>query len=107
MKQIIVLSSVHPWNDSRIYHKEVQTLLDTGYQVDYYAIEGVHDVTLQHPHLTVTLLPRRNLAARFLTWCYFLREIKRKQPDAVHLHDPELLCLVPRIKKNDTSQDCV
>ncbi|KGL46078.1 glycosyltransferase [Listeria sp. SHR_NRA_18] len=99
MKKIIVLSSVHPWNDSRIYHKEVLTLLRAGYQVDYYAVEGTNATMPKDPRLTVTLLPRRSLAKRFLTWWYFLREIKRKRPAAVHLHDPELLFLVPRIKK--------
>lgn len=99
MKKIIILSSVHPWNDSRIYHKEIRTLLRAGYRVDYYAIEGTHDALPDNPCLTVTLLPRRGLEKRFLTWRYFLQEVKRKQPDVVHLHDPELLFLVPQIKK--------
>lgn len=99
MKQIIVLSSVHPWNDSRIYYKEVLTLINAGYLVDYYAVGGRDDTLPDLPHLTVTLLPRRSLANRFLTWRYFLQEVKRKQPDAIHLHDPELLFLVPHIQK--------
>lgn len=99
MKEIIVLSSVHPWNDPRIYHKEVLTLLRAGYRVNYYAVAGTNDALPEHPDLTITRLPKRGLAKRFLTWRYFLQEVKRKQPDAVHLHDPELLFLVPRMKK--------
>ncbi|MBC1760849.1 glycosyltransferase [Listeria ivanovii] len=104
MKKIIVLSSVHPWNDPRVYHKEVLTLLRAGYQVNYYAVEGQTNVLPEHPGLTITLLPKRNLARRYSIWRYFLKEVKQKQPDAVHLHDPELLFLVPRMKKITTAK---
>jgi len=84
-----VLTTVHPYNDNRIFYKQIRTLLKAGYQVTYIApcppgvnhLEGIDLVPLPP-------LPR---SRRPLNWWRALRAGLRSQADVFHFHDPELI----------------
>ncbi len=93
-EHILVLTSVHVPFDGRIFHRECRTLAAAG-----------HTVTLLAPAdfareirdgVTVIGFPRpaRRLG-RIRLWWRLFREALHLQPDLIHLHDPELLLLVP------------
>ncbi|MBC1211351.1 glycosyltransferase family 4 protein [Listeria booriae] len=93
MKQVTIMSSVHPWNDTRIFHREAVSLANAGYAVTLYAIESNRKYQNEITNLTVKTLPKKSKLKRFQTW-FRLHHIARKsQASIVHLHDPELLPL--------------
>lgn len=98
-QRVFIFSSVHPWNDTRIFHKQARSLAEAGYDVHVYAIvsETQYDNTI--PNITVQTFPKTNLLGRRQIWKQFRNIIKRNQPDFVHLHDPELMLLIYRMKR--------
>ncbi|MFC4077401.1 glycosyltransferase family 4 protein [Salinithrix halophila] len=87
---VMIMSSVHGYNDSRIFHKQAVSLVKAGYRVELHAladfdereIDGVRVVGLPAP---------KNRAARLLGgWKLFRRALK-SGADRFHFHDPELL----------------
>lgn len=99
LKKVLVISSVHPWNDTRIFHRQVQSLVKLGYQVYLIAIETNKKCGKDTPYLKQALLKRKKLILRWQHFRQVLKKIKQENPDVIHLHDPELLFLVPRIRK--------
>ncbi|MBC2175051.1 glycosyltransferase family 4 protein [Listeria booriae] len=98
-QQVFIFSSVHPWNDTRIFHKQARSLAEAGYDVHVYAI--VSETTYDHtiPNITVQTFHKADLLGRRKIWNQFRDIIKKHQPDYVHLHDPELMLLIRRIKR--------
>lgn len=101
-KKVFIFSSVHPWNDTRIFHKQAVSLAENNYEVHVYAVasESTYDNTI--PNITVHTFAKRGLPKRRTTWREILDIITNHQPDYIHLHDPELLTLVRTIKKTVT-----
>ncbi len=86
-------TSVHPWNDIRIFHKECVSLASMGHRVTLIAVgeddrefmeKGVRVITLRNP-----FQGRISRALRF-TRLVVDRALK-EQADVYHFHDPELL----------------
>ena len=90
------VSVVHAWDDPRIAERECRSLAAAG-----------HDVTLLVPGdvppdpwhgVRVIALPRRSRTTRWLTSREILTELHHLQPHVVHVHDPELLTLLPLLR---------
>jgi glycosyltransferase involved in cell wall biosynthesis len=98
-EKIMMYSSVHIWKDARIFFKEAQSL-SKKYQVDFYAIgtEGEAD-QYQTENLTIHLLPKRSRSKRYKNWEILLNAINNSDASYFHYHDPELLLLLPLIRK--------
>ncbi|MDT0111245.1 glycosyltransferase [Listeria booriae] len=98
-KKIMMFSSVHVWNDTRIFYKEAMTLADAGFEVDFYAIDNGMEV-VEHPGLRVHLLPAStSRLARPLRWRKLYKIAKASDAMYYHIHDPELLLLLPKLRK--------
>ncbi|MBC1795785.1 glycosyltransferase family 4 protein [Listeria booriae] len=98
-KKIMMFSSVHVWNDTRIFYKEAMTLADAGFEVDFYAIDNGMEV-VKHPGLRVHLLPAStSRLARPLRWRKLYKIAKASDAMYYHIHDPELLLLLPKLRK--------
>ncbi|MEQ6206855.1 glycosyltransferase [Enterococcus mundtii] len=99
MKKVMMYSSVHIWKDARIFFKEAQSL-SKEYQVDFYAIgcPGEAD-KYETENLKIHLLPKRSRSKRYKNWIILLKEIKKSKASIYHYHDPELLLLLPFLRK--------
>ncbi|MBC6316992.1 glycosyltransferase [Listeria grandensis] len=97
-KKVFVYSSVHVWNDTRIYYKEIETLLKAGYQVEQTAVE-----TTQQPeprqNLTQNLFQKGSRLKRVTRWFTIYKAIRNSDAKYYHFHDPELLILLPILRK--------
>ena len=92
--KVLILTTVHNWNDPRIFHKEACTLAKE-HEVTLAAVgEGPERVV---NGVRVRLLGTWNKRSdRPMLWLRAYREIFRLKPDAIHFHDPELaLVLLP------------
>lgn len=95
--KICHLTSVHPYNDARIFHKECISLANAGF-----------DVTLIAPvdnrlfEQGVTVLPAGSWNNRYsrllVTVPRLLFHALRKRARIYHIHDPELLTIAPLLR---------
>lgn len=95
--RVAVISSVHRWNDTRIFVKQATSLAARGYDVLLAAV-GDQPAPFQSAGVTVVPLPRRKRTARWITWFSILRIVLSERTDIVHAHDPELFPLVLLLK---------
>jgi glycosyltransferase involved in cell wall biosynthesis len=91
-REICHVSTVHPWNDNRIFEKMVLGLSARGWSVTYLAVESSEIARACHPGVRFVSLGHepgwrgrlaRNVAA--------LRYLWRTAPGILHFHDPELM----------------
>jgi glycosyltransferase involved in cell wall biosynthesis len=103
--KIFHVTSVHPPFDVRIFHKECRTLAQAGYDVTLLAQTDGREKAIDG--VRVIGLPR--IARRYRRphlWRLIVGEVKRLKPDVVHLHDPELLLIVPFLRSARLVYDC-
>jgi glycosyltransferase involved in cell wall biosynthesis len=98
--RVVHLTSVHPWNDNRIFNKMCRSLALAGHDVHLVAVMD----KMQHGTIVdgVTLHPicsPRNRCERFLiTTPTVLSEALRINGDLYHFHDPEILPYIVRAR---------
>lgn len=96
--KICILTSAHPVFDTRIFHKEIKTLIRNGYNVTLVAqrdkdeiVSGVKIITLPKP---------KNRIERFFKLDYLTyKKALQQKADVYHFHDPELLPWILRLKR--------
>jgi glycosyltransferase involved in cell wall biosynthesis len=103
--RVAVISSVHRWNDTRIFVKQAATLAANGYDVTLVAI-GDQPSPFEASGVQVVPLPRRRRALRWITWLSILRIVLARRTDVVHAHDPELIPLVLLLKLTGRKAVC-
>jgi len=91
VKKVFIMSSVHPWNDTRIFFKEAQSLAKK-YEVELHAVA---DFSFKESGgVKVFGLPKsKKRVLRFVNWFRLLFRALKSGADVYHFHDPELLGL--------------
>lgn len=92
-KRVAIVSSVHRWNDTRIFIKQATSLSANGYDVVLVGI-GKRQTPFLSGGVLVYPLPRRARHLRWMNWIAILRIIVSERPRVIHIHDPELFPLV-------------
>lgn len=99
MRLFYNISSVHPWNDTRIYFRQAVSIAESGrYKVKHIAVDNNQRPTDLRLNIEVELLPKRSKSKRFLNWIALYKKIKKDKPSVIQIHDPELLILMNIIK---------
>lgn len=88
--KVVMLTSVHPAFDTRIFHKQAKTLLDAGYEV---ALITQHEKNEIVDGIKIIALPKRKKRLRRMTELPLLtiRFAIKEKANIYHIHDPELL----------------
>ncbi len=99
MKKICHITVVHPsFDDPRIFHREIKTLIRAGYDV---ALITQHDKAEVIGGLKIIPLPKPK--NRFYRMLFLTRKAYRlaleQEADIYHFHNPELLPWMIRLKK--------
>jgi glycosyltransferase involved in cell wall biosynthesis len=96
-KRVAHLTSVHPYNDPRIFHKECRSLQRAGYEVFLVA-----PVAEERRENGIRVLPAGTWRTR---WQRLFRTVPRVlvialrlRASVYHLHDPELLAIAPILR---------
>jgi CelD/BcsL family acetyltransferase involved in cellulose biosynthesis/glycosyltransferase involved in cell wall biosynthesis len=90
--RVAVVSSVHRWNDTRVYIRETRSLVAAGFDVLLVAVAAEHQ-SFESDGVRVLPLPRRKPLLRWLNALTILRATVRHRAQVVHAHDPELFPL--------------
>lgn len=92
--KIVHVSSVHPWTDNRVHYREAVTLKEAGHNVYLIAVET--EVAGPESGVEVITLPNVPRSRRVIvSTVRAVSRALRLKPDAVHLHDPELVWAIP------------
>lgn len=92
---VVHATSVHPADDNRIHGRQCASLAAAGFDVRLVVLGP--EPTDPAPGVTpVSAGPRLSRMARMTVGALrMLRTIRAQRPEVVHLHDPELMILVP------------
>ncbi|SDW42818.1 Glycosyltransferase involved in cell wall bisynthesis [Marininema mesophilum] len=90
--KVMIMSSVHSYNDSRIYHKQARSLREAGYQVELHALADFQEREIEGVRIIGLPIPQSKGTRLLGGWRLFLRAL-RSRADHFHFHDPELLPL--------------
>lgn len=94
MKKVFILTSVHSPFDTRVFHKQANSLSSYGYEVNLVA---PHDKNEKHNNINIIGVKKcYNRFFRFLVTIFLvLKTALKSDADIFHLHDPELLLITP------------
>jgi glycosyltransferase involved in cell wall biosynthesis len=96
-RRILHVSVVHRADDPRIFERECRSLADHGYDVAYLC-PGAPDEE-RRDGVRLLALSQRARRQRIRYGLDVVRAVRRVAPAVVHLHDPELLTLVPLLTR--------
>lgn len=98
--RVLVCTVVHHPEDARILHRQIRALLDAGHQVVYAAPFTDYGAT-PWPEITAVDLPRSvgRSRARALRAARTLLARGAADADVLLVHDPELLILLPLVRR--------
>lgn len=89
--KVFIFSSVHPWNDTRVFYKETISLAKKGYEVKLCAVQNDVKYEDTYDNLTIEYLPKVKRLTRPFLWLRLFIKALREKADIYHFHDPELL----------------
>jgi glycosyltransferase involved in cell wall biosynthesis len=100
LKKILVLSTVHLFDDNRILYKEIESLKKMNCDITY-AVQYPSNLSLDFIDIRIYPLP---IIKNKFNRLFFLQKkiynlMKAEKFDIIHFHDPELLFLAYFIKK--------
>src|SRR5438046_483419 len=87
-RKVAQLSSVHIWNDPRIFLKQARSLAKAGYNVTLVAQKS-HDEVVDGVRCVALPAPRNRVERMLLLPWRILKHARRA--DICHFHDPELI----------------
>ena len=100
MKKVLILSTVHLWNDNRILYKEIASMKKLNFSLTYIV---QHQNTKPFELNGINVLPIPIVFSkkkRLFTLQKIVYEIIKKENfDVIHFHDPELILLMFWVKK--------
>lgn len=88
--KVYIVTSVHPWNDNRIYHKNIISLSHTNYDFCYIA-PTIPPEKIQKDVAYLSIPESAN--TRLKRNIYILRKLIFKRKSLFHFHDPELIAI--------------
>ena len=96
--KVVHLTSVHPALDTRIFQKECRSLAAAGYNV---VLVAPNDDSQTVDGVRIRGIPKTRGRYRRMTQtvCQIYRVACQENADLYHLHDPELLPLVPLLRR--------
>lgn len=100
-KHVVHMTTVHHPFDTRIYHKECQSLQKAGHHVTLIA-PGIEEAARESE---INLIPIKKYRNRFLRMVLATGQVYRKarqlKADFYHIHDPELLPVARLLKRKN------
>ena len=90
--RIGIITSVHVWNDTRIFFKEAVSLAEKGYQVTLVGISDKKRKLYRH-NMTIYTIKKKRRLIRWVHWFTIMKILFKEKIDILHFHDPELIPL--------------
>lgn len=102
MKKVCHVTSVHSRYDIRIFKKECVSLANNGYDVTLFCIDDKESEVRDNVNITSKNYKYKNRFERILKSSKNIkRDLTKIDAEVYHLHDPELIDLIPFLKKHN------
>jgi len=98
--RICHISIVHSRYDIRIFYKECNSLKKAGHEVSYVVADGKHDEKLNGITIYSVKKPNNRIERMIKTTRLAFEKARSLKCDIYHLHDPELIPIGKKLKKN-------
>lgn len=92
-RRVVHLTSVHVWNDTRIYQNQCRALAGAGYDVVLVAPNAQDATDIDGVRVASVRGSANRLLRMVILPVQLARAALKERPDVVHVHDPELLPL--------------
>lgn len=99
MIKVAHLTSAHPDNDVRIFHKECASLADAGYDVFEVTLNGTERIEKGVKIISANFVPTSRFNRMKNAAKQILIKAKEVDADVYHFHDPELLKVGLKLRK--------
>ncbi len=99
MIKVCHITSVHRWDDSRIFHKECCSVAAAGYDTTLLVANGIDDCVNGVKIVNVPIENKGRLQRIAFAGKQILKKALELKADIYHLHDPELLRIAVKLKK--------
>lgn len=99
MIKVCHITSVHNWDDSRIFHKECVSIASAGFEVTLLVANGINDIRNGVNIINVPIENKGRLQRFAFAGKKMLEKAISVNADIYHLHDPELLLIATKLKK--------
>ena len=100
MKKVCHITSTHQRYDIRIFHKECKSLVRGGYDVTLLVNDDLEDEIIEYVNIISINKSFKNRIERIMNSSRIIfSKAKEIDADMYHLHDPELLFMVKKLKK--------
>lgn len=108
MKNICFITTRHPRDDIRIFHKECKSLVENGYSINLFVSDGLGDNEVSGIKITDVGLVKKNIFASLIKCCRIFNAVKKGEFDAFHFHDPDFMffALLLTYKQKKVFFDC-
>jgi len=97
-KKVVVMTSAHPRYDNRIFTKECMTISGAGYDVSLIVADGVGDDIKDNIRIYDVGSSDGRRSRMTLSVLRICRKAVSLDGDIYHIHDPELLPIIPLLK---------
>lgn len=100
--KICHFSTLHSRYDTRVFHKECVSLAKAGYEVHYIVADGKGKEFIDGVHIDSVVLSPHNKVERVLKGGRaIIDKVMSLNADVYHIHDPELLPVAIKLKKQN------
>lgn len=100
MKHFCYITGLYNRYDPLMFERQAKSLVKAGYKVTYLVCDNFDDETIDGINIVSTKFKPQNRLNRFLhTKKILWNHIKKIDADVYQLSDPELISLIPKIKK--------
>ncbi len=99
MIKVCHITSVHSWDDSRIFHKECCSVAAAGYDITLLVANGIDGVVNGVKIINVPIENKGRIQRIAFAGKQMLEKAIELKADIYHLHDPELLRIAVLLKK--------
>lgn len=93
------ISSAHPRNDIRIFHKECKSLANNGFEVYLIVADSIGNNYEEGINIIDVGLQKNRIKRWMLNGNKIFKEIIKIKPEVVHFHDPDLLFIANKLIK--------
>ena len=97
--KVLHLTTVHPIDDVRVFRKEVRSLREAGFDV---TVAGIRSGELPSDIEPAVIFEQISSRWRrvMTSWSRAIKVCEAERPDILHFHDPEILAVLPFVRRS-------
>lgn len=97
--KVVHISTVHSWQDPRIYYKQCASLANQGFEIHLITPDAPNETVNQVRLHSLRYSPSGRFSRLLFAGKHIFEQALKLNPDIIHFHDPELIPSALRVQK--------